>query len=444
MINRQPNPARRKQSGYSLPGVLFAIGIVAAGTNAMMPRIGYMASTPAVNAGARHAAQVVDAAQRYIADHDAELRAATAGGTARISLQQLRAQHYLSAAVPDRNAFGQEYEIGVRLEGGRLTPLLVSTGGTPIREQELRRIAAMVPAGGVVLAENPGAAVGSQGGWNASLADYGLTSGGGHLAVALFYDQSGAAQDEVLHRNAHAGRPELNRMNTAIDMAGNDINRGGVVSATQLQARAPSGNTVGGWAMTDDQWLTSVNGKSVTTAGILRGSAVEGTTVTGSTVTGTRINGTNIYGSYIQGSTVYGTTVQGASVVSTGRLRADEYIAVGGVATAGVGCGQNGLLARAADGSLLMCQSSVWRSPSGGLATYNGTTCPAGTVPVAYHATYYRLDRAAGPTGYQTGWVTIAELLRLFNANPEYGQIERANLWTIDDPHAPTTAVKCG
>lgn len=50
------------------------------------------------------------------------------------------------------------------------------------------------------------------------------------------------------------------------------------------------------------------------------------------------------------------------SISSNGRVRAAEYVEVGGVASIGAGCSPNGLIGRTAAGSLLSCQSGVWRS----------------------------------------------------------------------------------
>ncbi|MCU3543139.1 shufflon system plasmid conjugative transfer pilus tip adhesin PilV, partial [Enterobacter hormaechei subsp. steigerwaltii] len=48
-----------------------------------------------------------------------------------------------------------------------------------------------------------------------------------------------------------------------------------------------------------------------------------------------------------------------------GRMTANEFVQVNGVATAGASCSPNGLIGRDASGGILSCQSGIWRSPGG-------------------------------------------------------------------------------
>ncbi|WP_162948995.1 shufflon system plasmid conjugative transfer pilus tip adhesin PilV [Pseudomonas sp. Leaf58] len=54
-------------------------------------------------------------------------------------------------------------------------------------------------------------------------------------------------------------------------------------------------------------------------------------------------------------------------ISSKGRLRTEEYLELGGVATPGKGCSPNGLLGRTPDGKPLSCESGTWRRLEGGL-----------------------------------------------------------------------------
>lgn len=80
----------------------------------------------------------------------------------------------------------------------------------------------------------------------------------------------------------------------------------------------------GGWYMSDGSWVRSYADKNVYTGG----------------------------------------QVQAGSLQSNGRLNANEYIAVGGVAVAGWGCSPNGLIGQDGTGKPLFCQSGVWAGAS--------------------------------------------------------------------------------
>ncbi|HBO9536458.1 TPA: shufflon system plasmid conjugative transfer pilus tip adhesin PilV, partial [Pseudomonas aeruginosa] len=175
--------------------------------------------------------------------------------------------------------------------------------------------------------------------------------GAGHLATALFFDD-GALTNDYLYRNSVAGHPEVNRMNTSIDMGGNNLNNTGTVNATTanitgnaavagnatvggtikgqtaditgetytggwFRTRGDSGwyneKWVGGWYMSDPTWVRSYANKNVYTAGEMRG----------------------------------------GKLTSEGRTEVGEYLQLNGVATEGAGCSPNGLVGRNAAGLTL-------------------------------------------------------------------------------------------
>ncbi|MFY3687093.1 shufflon system plasmid conjugative transfer pilus tip adhesin PilV [Achromobacter ruhlandii] len=147
----------------------------------------------------------------------------TAGGPVTVSLDTIRNAGNLPAAVPLLNPYGQAYTLAVRRATQRgqaiLEALLVSGGGADVSETDLRRTAAMLEGGGFVLTRQPAIAQGSMGSWQVPVASFGLSLPGGNLATALFFNSAGQVTD-YLYRNAVAGRPEVNRMNTSIDVNG--------------------------------------------------------------------------------------------------------------------------------------------------------------------------------------------------------------------------------
>lgn len=94
--------------------------------------------------------------------------------------------------------------------------------------------------------------------------------------------------------------------------------------------------------------------------------------------------------------------MQANAVTSFGRMRAGEFLDLGGVATVGWGCAPSGLLGRDASGKAISCVNGVWEALGGG-----GPTCMNINIPgyAAYDVTLYTC-----PAGYtKTGWDTTGE-----------------------------------
>lgn len=288
---------------------------------------------------------VADAAARYIKDnYAAVLSQASPSAPAVISLAMLRNTQYLPAGFADQNAYGQDYSVlALAPTANKLQTLIVTRNGEAISELYMIDIAKQIGAkGGYVSSLNSAAATGSFGGWSTALAPYGGSPGAGHLAAALFFED-GALVNDYLYRNAIPGQPNLNKMNTAIDMGTNNLNNVGTINATTANV---SGNAnvggetytggwfrskgdggwysekyVGGWYMTDPGWVRSYADKGVSTGGEMRA----------------------------------------GTLTSTGRTQVGEYLQLGGIATEGTGCAPNGLVGRNDAGLTLSCQSGVWK-----------------------------------------------------------------------------------
>ncbi|WP_454688239.1 shufflon system plasmid conjugative transfer pilus tip adhesin PilV [Achromobacter aloeverae] len=332
---------RRYQAGFSLLEILAALAIMAVLWAGFGPVLSDYAATPFVNAAGTQLDLVSDAAHRYIKDNNAALTASLPlnGSSGTISFATLQSNGYLSSAVKPNNPYGQQYVIRIRYvtEGSGantrnvIEPLVQTTGGQVIPDKELYRIASRVAAGGVISSADSTVATGIQGGWGpVSLSTFGGSPGAGHLAVALFY-RDAATPADYLYRSAVPGAPELNRMNTAIDMGGNNINNAGAITAsgtisTSTDVVAGRNMSAGGSMMVGGNMSVGV-GLSVGGGGL----SVAG-------------NG----------------TVAGA-FTALGRLTANEYVQINGVAGEGGGCGPNGLVAQNGVGVILSCQSGVWK-----------------------------------------------------------------------------------
>lgn len=170
---------------------------------------------------AEHAKSVSDAATRYIKDNYSAVTAvADATTPASITVAMLKSTNYLPSSFSNNSPYGQSYSI-LALEpvANQLQTLIVTTGGDTIGELNLRRVAQLIGAkGGYISSSATTSATGSYGGWTMPLATYGVSPGAGHIAVALFF-QDGSLVSDYVYRNAVAGHPELNTMNTPLIMA---------------------------------------------------------------------------------------------------------------------------------------------------------------------------------------------------------------------------------
>ncbi|WP_432777890.1 shufflon system plasmid conjugative transfer pilus tip adhesin PilV (plasmid) [Pseudomonas fortuita] len=371
----------KKQQGFAaiemIVVLILVISALGIGAQAMFDHADNMAAQTTAD----HQKIISDAAAAYIKDNYAAVVAAAGPTTpATITTTMLKNTGYLETSVADLNSFGQAYRVlAIEPTPNKLQTLVVTTGGETISETSIRRIAKQVGArGGYVSNVDTARVEGSFGGWGVPLASYGVSPGAGHLATALFFDD-GALTNDYLYRNSVAGHPEVNRMNTSIDMGGNNLNNTGTVNATTanitgnaavagnatvggtikgqtaditgetytggwFRTRGDSGwyneKWVGGWYMSDPTWVRSYANKNVYTAGEMRG----------------------------------------GKLTSEGRTEVGEYLQLNGVATEGAGCSPNGLVGRNAAGLTLSCQSGVWKGGNG--QRWDATTTLACARPV--------------------------------------------------------------
>ena len=380
----------KQQRGMALMEALFVLILAAVAGSVALQQYGRYLDNITNKQAAEHATIVADAAAKYLKDNYAAV-VAIAGPTtpATITTAMLKTTNYLPSGFSDKNAFGQDYTVRViEPQPNQLQALVVSTGGQTIRELDGRRVAQYMGArGGFISSVDTSIATGSFGGWQVPLASFGVTPGSGHIATALFLED-GALVNDYLYRNAVPGKPEVNRMNTAINMNGNNLNSAGTVSASTVTA---SGNisaananitgetTTGGWFRTtgDTGWYNQKwNG-------------------------GWYMNDPTWVRSYGNKNVYSGGEIRGGTLRSEGRTAVGEYLQLGGVATEGTACSPNGLVGRTAAGLTLSCQSGVWKG-SGGKPTTFVATGPAisqgfssVTCPAAYPTVLncgYKLD----------------------------------------------------
>jgi hypothetical protein len=194
---------------------------------------------------ADHFRAVSDAAARYGRQYQASLLPlVTASSGPTITLDQLRGADCLPAQFADRNAWNQGYTIAARSDGsGGLSMVVLTTGGRSVdaahprfAEVQVPMAAALAKSGFVPggLLGSTGVLRGAYGGWEVNLASMGLTAVPGHLGSLSTFSASELDSD-FLYRLPIPGQPELNVMQTSLDMSDHSISG---VASFQYNARA--------------------------------------------------------------------------------------------------------------------------------------------------------------------------------------------------------------
>lgn len=234
---------RKAQAGMSMLELMAAIAITA---TLVVVSISYSrdeASSARAAQAAAHLRAYVDAARTYI-DANENTLLATVGTTAAV-VQPSTLAGYAPPGFSVTSPFGGGYTLHIRqTTSGRLDGLLVSQTTTPPTGAQVRQVAGRV-GGGAGFVTTTGSGTAPTENWTIPAAEF--TSGWRATApafaplYALYFDDtaaSGSASDAaVLYRNRDDSRPERNRMSTALDMGGNDVNAAGVTQSDTVNAR---------------------------------------------------------------------------------------------------------------------------------------------------------------------------------------------------------------
>jgi hypothetical protein len=332
---------------------------------------------------ARHMDAVTAAAKSYIRDNRETLQNQVgAGGSVKLTGAQLQQAGYLPQGFTLTNTSAQTFQVAIvrnPSDNTKLVGFVLTQGGQPISYKGLRYIAQSINgAGGYIQTANQ--AEGAYGSWKMNLSSYGLTGESGRLAVWLSSDVLGADDQESdrLYRYALASRPELNRMHTAIDMNNNNLNNVATVNAKTgaftENVTAKNGNFSEGVTAKNGTFSENINAKNgAFSQGITTGSDIrsnDGWLITQNSKGW--MNATHGGGWYmsdddwmrsLNNKNVYtGGEIRGGALTSEGRLTIGEYSLHQKVEVAGTACPQIGLQARDASGGALFCQSGVWKS----------------------------------------------------------------------------------
>ncbi len=224
----------RNTPGFTLMQSLGALLVLAMLTPVLSSLVQQGIAEMRKRAVADHFRTVVQGAEKYARQRHNDLMTASTPTTGpAITLAMLRAANCLSDMVADRNAWGQDYRIDARrMAGGELALVILTTGGRgeaandpAFANIEVPGTAALARAGFVpttLMASAGNILRGAYGGWEVNLAGMGLTGAAGHLGTLTTLDSSSLAQD-FLYRVAVPGQPELNAMQTELDMTDHTI-----------------------------------------------------------------------------------------------------------------------------------------------------------------------------------------------------------------------------
>lgn len=392
-----------------LSAVLLVMGILSV---SLAPQITSTMNDQKIQRDSAQVKAIGEAAVNYIDDNYSTIMTiATPTTPVLITIPMLVSAGQLQTNTSTKNGYEQSICVLVKEPtAGNLQGLLVLEGGEVINDiDSLFYANGLGGAGGSVVSSNPTQIIGSGGSWTLPVADFnnlandsGTNCDGvagkvqitpGHAMMGLWF----ASEDRSagsLSRNSVPSRPELNRMNAAIDMDSNNIDGAGTVTASTGSFSDLTSTT--GTIDTFNATTGTINTLNATTAnitGIANAGRVDTSIMYDRDNTGYYVNPAsttmlnaaraNIYydktnpGYYLRPASSsrlnstysnyahsYGNMTAAGSITSTG-------VMTPGWANEGWGCGPTGSVARKKwSGETLSCQSGRWKSQGGGRTGY--------------------------------------------------------------------------
>ena len=402
----------RRQRGLTLLEItvsLMIMGGVFMSLNTMIDR--WTKDTVAATAG-QQVRTLGDAAAAYIKDnYAAVMGVATDSTPALITVATLQGANYLSSGFAVANSYQQNQCVLV-LEpvAGYLIGLVVAEGGTAIDDLTLGQIASVVGgSGGGIYSTATTTLQGTQNGWAQPVGNFAnanhltqkcdgtagaITLAAGHPVMALWFT-GGDSTSGFLYRNTVAGRPELNRMNTGLDMNNNAISNAATIALTTVVSTGDACATNGVIARDANGAVMSCQSGTYQPQSSAYWKDPVATFATlpvcnGTSAWQTRVVQTPTVGTGPRAYTCDGTSWQPLGVDNSGNITVGGTatlnnlagnLTVTPVAVIGTACAPNGRIAQDGSGLILSCQSGVWRrDPAAGCSagyTYTGGSCQA-------------------------------------------------------------------
>ncbi|MBK4366994.1 shufflon system plasmid conjugative transfer pilus tip adhesin PilV, partial [Enterobacter hormaechei] len=329
---------------------------------------------------AGQALTVQNAVNKYILDNAATISAtATPTVPYNLTVSMLVSAGYLPSGYSSTNNFSATYATKIfEPTANKFHTMTFLTGGVQLSLSQARKIATRIGATGGYI--ESGVAKGALGAWSTSLSAFGgFNPGDGHIVIAGFY-QNGAVSNDYLYRKAVPGHPELNTMNTALNMGGNDLTN----AATLRGANA---------AITNTATAATVNATTVNaTNGNLSGTLTTATAkVTGALTAGS---------ASVSGAANITGKLTGSSVIQGQYFYPSQQVVVG------QSCQVDGYMGRDSTGQSVSCVNRVWSKssgvPVGTIAIWGATALPTGWLECngqAFNKTTFTELAAYYPSG---------------------------------------------
>ncbi|MCS6514646.1 shufflon system plasmid conjugative transfer pilus tip adhesin PilV [Burkholderia thailandensis] len=348
-------------------------------------------------ATADHDKQVLLAAAQYIKDNYAiALALATASTPATITVPMLQSQYpqMFATGFSAKNPYAQTVTVrAYQPAAGTLDTIIVTSGGQAISEGNMRKIAQLVGgAGGYISSPNPAVANGIYGAWGPKTIPNSPRAG--HMVYSLMF-QNGALVSDYLYRKVVPGHPELNQMNTAIDMGGNNVNNAATVNAQKVVAPAGDSVQIGNSYYYGDGTNSAIRQNGAlyvqnatgTAAADVNAGIINAQTVVTAAGGNVKIGNSTYYGD-ASSSAIYQNgslfiqhpggaaadiamvgNVNSTATVSGAFLQPTANVALGS------GCGSNAMFGKTASGPAF-CQDGVWKAVGGGMLYLSAFVLP--------------------------------------------------------------------
>ena len=338
------------------------------------------------SAAAQQLAEITSAASNYAqANYQLLVGSTSPTSPTTISLSTLITDGYLPPGFGSTNPYGQSWQVqALQPSTGQLQLLVASTGGSAIDGKDAARIASQSGAQGGVVGGGTGAlsvpgcaanqACGAYGGWSVNTTNYtGITPG--HVTALLAFNSAGALNQDYLYRVAITGQPQLNQMQTNLDMGGNNVNNAQTVNANGNITAGPAGTAQTGACTldADGHCMGQIQAAGQSEANLPSGwwGGVISRDVYGSGTiaagTGGNVAASMNSSGQIQGNTVnanQSVTVGGGgafSADSTGFVKASLAVLPGNTAVNGGACSvAPGAISATPSGQLMSCQGGIW------------------------------------------------------------------------------------
>jgi len=228
---------KKNQRGFTIIELMFTIAIFAMMIPALVKWMDMSSTETKKKVSAGQIEKVGEALSLYVKDNYASF---IGSPHSTVAVNTLSSNNYLPSSWSNttENPWGQTFTCHViNPSGDNLQVLVLTNGGNTLtakeKNQAIPSAATMVGSnGGFVPTGNLGGEStsiiqGAYGTWQLDFSTVtGLGSpGAGHLAWSKYF-QEGQLGEDYLYRSAVPGHPELNQMQVALDMDGNQINMG--------------------------------------------------------------------------------------------------------------------------------------------------------------------------------------------------------------------------